>query len=214
MSSRFNLTREEDDGLTCRLCLQPFWFREELKKHLTDVHSFTEKDQEEERRRNVQRVMEQRRRIAMAQQQRMQAALGRSVGGGIMRGRGGTSITPAPGMIKPKFSFQYHDGGFICELCKKKFSDGNEMVKHWRTHNVGRGRGGGPGSRGGRGRGRPPMSEGATTRGRGRGEKRMREAVGGEPGEKKQRKCGLCHQPGHTRNKCPQKEDHPGDGWS
>ena len=175
MSSRFNLTREEDDGLTCRLCLQPFWFREELKKHLTDVHSFTEKDQEEERRRNVQRVMEQRRRIAMAQQQRMQAALGRSVGGGIMRGRGGTSITPAPGMIKPKFSFQYHDGGFICELCKKKFSDGNEMVKHWRTHNIGRGRGGGPGSRGGRGRGRPPMSEGATTRGRGRGRGRGRQ---------------------------------------
>ena len=172
MSSRFQLTREEDDGLTCRLCLQPFWFREELKKHLTDVHSFTEKDQEEERRRNVQRVMEQRRRIAMAQQQRMQAALGGS-GRGIMRGRGGTSITP--GMMKPKFSFQYHDGGFICELCKKKFSDGNEMVKHWRTHNTGRGRGAAPGTGRGRGRGRPPMSEGASTRGRGRGRGRGRQ---------------------------------------
>ena len=95
MSSRFSLTRDEDDGLTCRLCLQPFWFREELKKHLTDVHSFTEKDQEEERRRNVQRVMEQRRRIAMAQQQRMQAALGGSARGvGSMRGRGGISVSP------------------------------------------------------------------------------------------------------------------------
>jgi len=53
-------------------------------------------------------------------------------------------------------------------------------------------------------------------RGRGRGEKRMREAVGGDAvqGEKKQRKCGLCHQPGHTRNRCPQKEDYPGDEWS
>jgi len=126
MSSRFQLTRDEDDGLTCRLCLQPFWFREELKKHLTDVHSFTEKDQEEERRRNVQRVMEQRRRIAMAQQQRMQAALGGSARG--------------------------------------KFSDGNEMVKHWRTHNSQRGRGVAPGTGRGRGRGRPPMSEGASTR--------------------------------------------------
>ena len=40
-------------------------------------------------------------------------------------------------------------------------------------------------------------------RGRGRGEKRMREALGGDAGqgEKKQRKCGLCHQPGHTRNR-------------
>ena len=39
--------------------------------------------------------------------------------------------------------------------------------------------------------------------GRGRGEKRMREAFGGDAGqgEKKQRKCGLCHQPGHTRNR-------------
>ena len=173
MSGRFQLTREEDDGLTCRLCLQPFWFREELKKHLTDVHSFTEKDQEEERRRNVQRVMEQRRRIAMAQQQRMQAAIGVS-GRGVMRGRGGTSITP--GMMKPKFSFQYHDGGFICELCKKKFSDGNEMVKHWRTHNSGRGRGAaGPGTGRGRGRGRPPLSEGSATRGRGRGRGRGRQ---------------------------------------
>ena len=36
------------------------------------------------------------------------------------------------------------------------------------------------------------------------GEKRMREAFGGAAGQqaqKKQRKCGLCHQPGHTRNR-------------
>ena len=152
MSSRYQLSRDEDDGLTCRLCLQAFWFREELKKHLTDVHSFTEKDQEEERRRNVQRVMEQRRRIALAQQQRMQSALAGGRGGGIMRGRGGISVSA--GMVpRPKFSFQYHDGGFICELCKKKFSDGNDMVKHWRTHNTQRGRGAGTTTGRGRGRG-------------------------------------------------------------
>jgi hypothetical protein len=87
MASRYQLGRDEDDGLTCRLCLQAFWMKEELKKHLTDVHSFTEKDQEEERRRNVQRIMEQRRRIALAQQQRMQSSMTASGrGGGIMRG--------------------------------------------------------------------------------------------------------------------------------
>ena len=173
MSSRYQLSRDEDDGLTCRLCLQAFWMKEELKKHLTDVHSFTEKDQEEERRRNVQRVMEQRRRIALAQQQRMQSAMaagGR--GGGIMRGRGGISVSP--GMVpRPKFSFQYHDGGFICELCKKKFSDGNDMVKHWRTHNTSRGRGSTSTTGRGRGRGRPPMAEGSS-RGRGRGRGRQK----------------------------------------
>ena len=172
MSSRYQLSRDEDDGLTCRLCLQAFWFREELKKHLTDVHSFTEKDQEEERRRNVQRVMEQRRRIALAQQQRMQSALAGGRGGGIMRGRGGISVSA--GMVpRPKFSFQYHDGGFICELCKKKFSDGNDMVKHWRTHNTQRGRGAGPTTGRGRGRGRPPAAEGSS-RGRGRGRGRQK----------------------------------------
>ena len=109
----------------------------------------------------------------MAQQQRMQAALGGSARGvGSMRGRGGISVSP--GMMKPKFSFQYHDGGFICELCKKKFSDGNEMVKHWRTHNSQRGRGAAAATGRGRGRGRPPMSEGASTRGRGRGRGRGR----------------------------------------
>ena len=176
MSSRYQLSRDEDDGLTCRLCLQAFWFREELKKHLTDVHSFTEKDQEEERRRNVQRIMEQRRRIALAQQARIHGA--QSLGGGIMRGRGG-SISVSPGMVpRPKFSFQYHDGGFICELCKKKFSDGNDMVKHWRTHNSQRGRGAASTSGRGRGRGRPPSTDGSSAgRGRGRGRKKSEKTL-------------------------------------
>ena len=60
----------------------------------------------------------------------------------------------------PRPSFQYRDGSFICDLCKKSFSDGNDMVTHWKSHvkqqraNMGSG---GP-SRGGsmvRGRGRP-----------------------------------------------------------
>jgi hypothetical protein len=34
----------------------------------------------------------------------------------------------------PKPSFQYRDGSFICDLCKKSFSDGNDMVAHWKSH--------------------------------------------------------------------------------
>ena len=186
MSSRYQLSRDEDDGLTCRLCLQAFWFKDELRKHLTDVHSFTEKDQEEERRRNAQRIMEQRRRIALAQQQRMQAAMASgAMRGGIMRGRG-SGISVSPGMVpRPKFSFQYHDGGFICELCKKKFSDGNDMVKHWRTHNSQRGRGA-PASGRGRGRGRPPVNDGSSSgRGRGRGRKKSEKTLRREERQRK-----------------------------
>ena len=29
---------------------------------------------------------------------------------------------------------QYRDGAFICDLCKKSFSDGNDMVAHWKSH--------------------------------------------------------------------------------
>ena len=34
----------------------------------------------------------------------------------------------------PRPSFQYRDGSFICDLCKKSFSDGNDMVTHWKSH--------------------------------------------------------------------------------
>ena len=34
----------------------------------------------------------------------------------------------------PRPSFQYRDGAFICDLCKKSFSDGNDMVTHWKSH--------------------------------------------------------------------------------
>ena len=43
--------------------------------------------------------------------------------------------------------------------------------------------------------------------------------AGGDTGggaEKKQRKCGLCHEPGHTRLKCPMKSNWGSEdtGWS
>ena len=51
--------------------------------------------------------------------------------GAIIRGKG------APGRIAvagPRPSFQYREGAFICDLCKKSFSDGNDMVAHWKSH--------------------------------------------------------------------------------
>jgi hypothetical protein len=57
---------------------------------------------------------------------------GPSKGGGSGRGRG-----PAGGhavAAGPRPSFQYRDGAFICDLCKKSFSDGNDMVAHWKSH--------------------------------------------------------------------------------
>ena len=52
---------------------------------------------------------------------------------------------------------------------------------------------------------------GPAARGRGRAGGRggvKRKAGGGDGGgDKRQRKCGLCHEPGHVRTKCPMKSD-------
>ena len=54
--------------------------------------------------------------------------------GGMIRGRGGVMLSrggikrPLQGHTGPRPSFQYRDGSFICDLCKKSFSDGNDMV--------------------------------------------------------------------------------------
>merc|ERR1711962_539902 len=90
------------------------------------------------------------------------------------RGRGGPGTikltspgarpTQSPGQ-RP--SFQYRDGAVICDLCKESFSDGNDMVTHWKSHvkkqqmegkaaaSIGGARGRGRGAV--RGRGRPPV---------------------------------------------------------
>jgi hypothetical protein len=39
---RLQLLEEEDDGLTCRMCLQPFWYKSELHDHLKSTHSITD----------------------------------------------------------------------------------------------------------------------------------------------------------------------------
>jgi len=59
----------------------------------------------------------------------------RRMGGGIgsRGGRGGYSSNKLQ-VAGPRPSFQYRDGSFICDLCKKSFIDGNDMVSHWKQH--------------------------------------------------------------------------------
>ena len=73
-----------------------------------------------------------------------------------------------PGAVGLRPSFQYNDGVFVCDICKKSFKAGFEMVTHWKTHikaahgaaaagrgrGVLAGRGGRGGLAGGRGKGK------------------------------------------------------------
>merc|ERR1712223_1189939 len=82
--------------------------------------------------------------MAMSKRQRLMQMSGRGGmvrGRGGMMGRGGVRGGLRPGMpggrpmpTGPRPSFQYRDGAFICDLCKKSFSDGNDMVAHWKSH--------------------------------------------------------------------------------
>merc|ERR1719266_2275154 len=92
----------------------------------------------------LRRIREEQQRMAMSKRQRLMQMSGR---GGMVRGRGGMMMGRGgrgglrPGMpggrpmpTGPRPSFQYRDGAFICDLCKKSFSDGNDMVAHWKSH--------------------------------------------------------------------------------
>ena len=65
-----------------------------------------------------------------------------------------------------------------------------------------------------------PSFNGPTARGRGgaggRGGVKRKAGGGDGGGEKRQRKCGLCHEPGHVRTKCPMKSDWNDEdsGWN
>ena len=39
---RLSLLDDEDDGVTCRMCLQPFWYKSQLHDHLKSTHSISE----------------------------------------------------------------------------------------------------------------------------------------------------------------------------
>ncbi len=85
-----------------------------------------------------------------------------AVRGGAARPGGPQRPGGQPGAVGLRPSFQYNDGVFVCDICKKSFKAGFEMVTHWKTHikaahgaaAAGRGRGalagrGGIGGRGG-----------------------------------------------------------------
>ncbi|XP_059094068.1 protein PRRC2C-like [Tigriopus californicus] len=188
---RLQLLDDEDDGVTCRMCLQAFWYKNQLLEHLKTNHSITDPDryEREEREKKLRRRREEQQRHIMAKRQRMAAAQGRL-------GRGAASRLGKVAIPGPRPSFQYREGAFICDLCKKSFSDGNDMVSHWKLHvkkqrqldaaraateeggsrgrgrsdysppRRGRGRGRGRGYRSSRGR---PISGSSAGRGRGRG---------------------------------------------
>ena len=136
---RLQLLDDEDDGLTCRMCLQQFWYKTELLDHLKGSHSISDPDryEREERERKIRRVREEQLRYSMTSRGRA-GNRGRGVtimsrGVGTIRGRGVIAHRPPP-LAGPRPSFQYRDGSFICDLCKKSFSDGNDMVAHWKSH--------------------------------------------------------------------------------
>lgn len=156
--------------MTCRLCLASYWYKAEIHEHLKTVHSIAdpEKYDKEEKEKKMRRMREEQQRIMLAKKQREERER-RMRGGYGGRGRGNT-----PGTIKltspgarpsqtpgQRPSFQYRDGAFICDLCKESFSDGNDMVTHWKSH-VKKQQADAARSGRGRPRGRPP------TRGRGR----------------------------------------------
>lgn len=169
MMPRLQLMEDEDDGLTCRMCLQPFWYKSQLHDHLKSTHSISdpERYEREEREKKLRRQREEQQRIALAKQQKLAASnaalrgitpnRGMPLSGGRGRGvtigmsRGGVSpstplrgspalrgriVAPPsrPSPAGPRPSFQYRGGAFICDLCKKSFSDGNDMVAHWKLH--------------------------------------------------------------------------------
>ena len=69
---RLALPNDEDDGVTCRMCLQPFWYKSELFEHLKTLHSISdpERYEKEEREKKLRRLREDQQRMAMAQRGR------------------------------------------------------------------------------------------------------------------------------------------------
>ena len=123
---RLQLLDDEDDGLTCRLCLQAFWYKAALIDHLKETHSIADpvKYEREERGKKLRKIQEERQRLEAAKRQRMGAAA-YAAQRGMMRGRGGMMMQRGRGMplrpgqrpgqrpsvpAGPRPSFQYRNG--------------------------------------------------------------------------------------------------------
>ena len=96
---RLQLLDDEDDGLTCRLCLQAFWYRGHLNDHLKEAHSIADpvKYEREEREKKLRRIREEQQRMAMSKRQRLMQMSGR----GAVRGRGGMMMRGGRGGLRP-----------------------------------------------------------------------------------------------------------------
>ena len=152
---RVDLTEEEDDGLTCRLCLASYWYKTEMFEHYKTVHSIADpvKYDKEEKDKRMKKIKENQHRFNLTKRQRDEKNKL------LQRGRGMIKLTspgarPTPQSPGQRPSFQYRDGAFICDLCKESFSDGNDMVTHWKSHVKKQQEVGGYGKGRGRGRGR------------------------------------------------------------
>ena len=53
---RLALLNDEDDGVTCRMCLQPFWYKSELFEHLKTLHSISDPERYEKEEREKKNV--------------------------------------------------------------------------------------------------------------------------------------------------------------
>ena len=114
------------------MCPHSFWYKSQLHEHLKSSHSISdpERYEREEREKKLRRIREEQQRHIMSKR-RMRGSASASASGsrrGMPIGRPGRPIAG------PRPSFQYRDGAFICDLCKKSFSDGNDMVSHWKSH--------------------------------------------------------------------------------
>ena len=130
-----------------------------------------EAEEEQQRIQLAKKQEERERRLRDAKYGKVVVGKDGKIGPGTIRLTSPGARPPQTPWRRP--SFQYRDGAFICDLCKESFSDGNDMVTHWKSHvkkqqaeASGRGRGGARGRERGRGpgrgsgiRGRPPWRE-------------------------------------------------------
>jgi len=75
ISPRLKLVADEDDGLTCRICLFPFWYQSELFEHLKYTHDIADpkRFEIEEKEKKIRYQREEQQKIAISKQQRMSA---------------------------------------------------------------------------------------------------------------------------------------------
>ena len=90
--------------------------------------------------------------------------------------------------------------------CCAKPRDSDDQCRYFQWVDEVDGLGGGGGGGGGGAGAGSMFGIGGRGAGGGRGRGGVKRKASGDGGGPKQRKCGLCHEPGHTRNRCPMKD--------